>query len=245
VLPVTDFYVSEFANLFAGNPNQFAKGWLKDAARRKYGWGMVKVGEGDDARPLPLTESQYKVHLDGVTPIGIYPLHEGRVKWACVDFDVAKAVDGELTDAWSHDRKFGAIIEDALAQLEAFNTAGLFAHLERSRSGNGAHVWVFFDQWLDAHLVRAAILPRLLPSPHMDRGKIYPSDPDKSEHGVLIGLPYQPNCLAYEGSAFLNPDSLEPLTLEAFLGAVLTNNAAAAARAPAAGAPTRSTRRGS
>jgi len=34
---------------------------------------------------------------------------------------------------------------DALAYLDACHNAEVPAALERSRSGNGAHVWVFFD----------------------------------------------------------------------------------------------------
>src|SRR5690606_37499403 len=70
--------------------------------------------------------------------IGIYPLLRGDTcaLLAC-DFD-----DG----SWAL---------DALAFLDECHSAGVPAVLERSRSGDGGHVWVFFDQPVPAAAARS------------------------------------------------------------------------------------------
>ncbi len=70
----------------------------------------------------------FAAHLQGRATIGIYPLLRGDTctLLAC-DFDK------------------GTWVLDALAYLDACHANGVPAALERSRSGNGGHVWVFFD----------------------------------------------------------------------------------------------------
>ena len=55
----------------------------------------------------------------------------------------------------------GSWLLDALAYLEACHAHGVPATLERSRSGNGGHVWVFFQGMVaatDARALGAALL---------------------------------------------------------------------------------------
>ena len=66
-------------------------------------------------------------HLSGELELGLYPLLDGdRCQWLAADFDGATAV------------------LDALAYLKAARAVGASAALEVSRSGQGAHVWLFF-----------------------------------------------------------------------------------------------------
>ena len=100
---------------------------------------------------LPLDDEAIERHLRGRESIGIYPLLQDDSCWflAC-DLDGA---------TWQL---------DALALLEACAEYGVPAALERSRSGAGGHVWVFFSapvaataaRRLGALLLRAAMTRR-------------------------------------------------------------------------------------
>lgn len=76
---------------------------------------------------LSLTEIEIHKHLDGIQQIGIYPLLEDNTSWFLVaDFDKQN---------WK---------EDAVNFLNACKEKNIPAYLERSRSGNGGHVWMYF-----------------------------------------------------------------------------------------------------
>jgi hypothetical protein len=75
-----------------------------------------------------LTDDVFEAHLAGRETVGIYPLLRGdQCALLACDFD---------RGTWAL---------DALAYLDACHANGVPAVLERSRSGRGAHVWVFFD----------------------------------------------------------------------------------------------------
>ena len=81
----------------------------------------------EEREHLPLTEEVITAHLSGELELGLYPLLDGdRCCWLAADFDGATAM------------------LDALAYLKAARAAGASAALEVSRSGGGAHVWLFF-----------------------------------------------------------------------------------------------------
>jgi hypothetical protein len=94
-------------------------------------------------RYLPVTADAIRWHLEGQDAngkdfvMGIYPMLQDE---ACcllaVDFDKA---------AWR---------EDAKAFRDTCSLLHIPAALERSRSGQGAHVWIFFDQAIPASLAR-------------------------------------------------------------------------------------------
>ena len=76
-------------------------------------------------------------HLFGKETIGVYPLLPDETCWfLAVDFD---------KKSWQ---------EDARAYLDTCATMGVPVSLERSRSGNGGHIWIFFDQPLPAVTAR-------------------------------------------------------------------------------------------
>ena len=86
---------------------------------------------------LPLTEEVVTAHLSGEVDLGLYPLLDGDLcRWLAADFD------GE------------AAMLDALAYLKAARAAGAPVALEVSRSGTGAHAWLFFTAPVSAALAR-------------------------------------------------------------------------------------------
>src|ERR1019366_9030251 len=108
---------------------------------------------------------------------------------------------------------------DALAYLDAARAAGIPAALERSRSGDGGHVWIFFSdrvpassaRRIGAYLVREAMTVRgELDLVSYDR--LFPAQDFLPKHGFgnLIALPLQGECRKKGTTVFLDPSTLEP-----------------------------------
>ena len=124
--------VAFYATMFRARQDVYAVRW-DNAHTRKGGWmpavpgGFRKGIRPADRLYLPLTEQVLHDHLTGDREIGLYPMLEGdRCHWLAADFD---GPTGML---------------DALAYLKAARSRGISAALEISRSGAGAHAWIFF-----------------------------------------------------------------------------------------------------
>lgn len=137
----------------------------------------------DDRKLKPLTNQVIVDHLQGRKVVGIYPLLEDETCWfLATDFD---------KETWH---------EDVLAFLETCSEWKLAAALERSRSGNGGHVWLFFSEPVPARLARqmgSAILTRTMERRHQlgldSYDRFFPNQDTmpKGGFGNLIALPLQ------------------------------------------------------
>jgi len=88
----------------------------------------VKCGECPNQAFLPVEDKVILDHLQGRDVIGVYPLLTDETCWfLAADFDKT---------SWA---------EDVAAFVETCRGTDLPAAVERSRSGNGAHVWFFFS----------------------------------------------------------------------------------------------------
>ncbi|OGH55997.1 MAG: hypothetical protein A3G34_04885 [Candidatus Lindowbacteria bacterium RIFCSPLOWO2_12_FULL_62_27] len=123
--------VALFRMLFRGRDDVYALRWENERTGKR-GYSPVREGGavGKAARSkkcLPLTDRAVQDHLSGEKIIGAYPLLLDNTCWflAC-DFD---------KEGWTL---------DSPAYLNVCNRYGVPACLERSRSGNGGHVWIFF-----------------------------------------------------------------------------------------------------
>ncbi|MGH9060039.1 MAG: TOTE conflict system archaeo-eukaryotic primase domain-containing protein, partial [Acidimicrobiales bacterium] len=182
------------------------------------GWGpAVRGGWANTRKPdrelLPFSDPVAQDHLAGKLHAGLYPLgHDDTCRVLVCDFDGA---------GWTL---------DALAYLDAARAAAIPAALERSRSGDGGHVWVFFKdrvpassaRRIGAYLVREAMTVRAeLDLVSYDR--LFPAQDflPKQGFGNLIALPLQGECRRNGTTVFLDPSNLEPYPDQwAFLASV-------------------------
>ena len=131
-----------YAALFGARTDVYAIRW-ENARSGKSGWmpavagGWRKGSKSADHRYLPLTSEVLTAHLIGDIHIGLYPMLPGdQTCWLAADFDGPAAM------------------LDALAYLKAARAVGAPAAVEVSRSGVGAHVWIFFTDPVPASAAR-------------------------------------------------------------------------------------------
>ena len=172
----------------------------------------VKCSECEHRLLMPVTDSVIYGHLSGALTVGVYPLlADDTCYFLAVDFDEQE---------WRG---------DAQAFLQSCRSLGVPAVLEVSRSGNGAHVWIFFTRKVDARDARrlgTAILSltcsrtRQLQLSSYDR--LFPNQDSmpKGGFGNLIALPLQKRARENNGSVFVD-DALQPYPDQwAFLASV-------------------------
>lgn len=202
--------VQLFADVFSGRFDCYAEAYPDPNKPNKVRYVLKKE---------PLTQDVLLDHLEGRRRIGIYPLVDGYVRWFAVDFDAPKDEDGRPVPD-----PFPLAWQEAEAQATSFETAGLFVYLERSRSGDGVHLWGFFDEPVEASLVLKALKPLLVNADSFDR--MYPVQKAVKEggYGNLIALPFHGESLESEKTAFLNRETLEPIEPIEFLRSVAFNN---------------------
>jgi hypothetical protein len=138
--------IALYRALFAGREDVFAYRW-ENAATGEKGWAPRRVpgSAKEDAQFLSLTDQVIAGHLtDGPQAVGLCVLlPDSTCRLLACDFD---------GQTWRL---------DAVAYVQAAHAAGVPAALEVSRSGEGAHVWIFFSEPVaaaDARALGAALL---------------------------------------------------------------------------------------
>ncbi len=192
----TDEKVVLFRRLFQGRIDTYPIRWESKTGKSGYSpacaneWRpgvcekpRIKCGDCGNRLLIPLSDQIIYDHLAGRHTIGVYPLlANDTCRFLAVDFDDAD---------WR---------EDAQAFRSSCVELGVPAALEISRSGNGAHVWIFFLSAVparDARRLGTAIIShtcaqtRQLKLASYDR--LFPSQDTtpKGGFGNLIALPLQ------------------------------------------------------
>ena len=210
--------VALFRSLFAGRPDVFPVRWENSKSGRAgyspacfnewvkgiCGKPTVKCGECRHQSFIPPDESVMEKHLRGGDArtrdfvAGVYPLMQDNTCWfLAADFDKA---------SWA---------EDASALLETCQAKSVPAALERSRSGNGGHVWIFFAEPVSARAARqlgsALITETMAKRPEIgfaSYDRLFPNQDTMplGGFGNLIALPLQHNARKVGNSVFLDPD---------------------------------------
>ena len=170
----------------------------------------VKCSECKHQAFLPVTDEAIRNHLMGCNPdnpreqdftIGVYPLLQDEACWfLAADFD---------KEHWK---------KDVSAFLETCREKKIPAYVERSRSGNGAHVWIFYSQPIpasDARKLGSYLLTETMEN-YPDLGfasydRFFPNQDTMPSGGFgnLIALPLQHHPRQGNNSVFLN-EQFEP-----------------------------------
>ena len=163
----------------------------------------------------PVTLPLIKAHMNGTDPNGndvvaIYPMLENNLCQLLVfDFDNhAKGAEQEdyanIDDSWK---------EEINALRRICKNLNVDAVVERSRSGRGAHLWIFFKEMIPARLARKfgfALLEKGAESVNLKSFKYYdrmiPTQDALPEGGLgnVIALPLQGMALKSGNSAFVD-----------------------------------------
>ncbi|MCK9399778.1 MAG: DEAD/DEAH box helicase [Bacteroidales bacterium] len=206
--------LSLYKSLFRGREDIFAIRWEKDDKSSyspafefdPYQYRLHKMKGGtfqnySDKKYLSLSDYQITKHIYGEHFIGIYPLLKDNTSWfIAADFD---------KDNW---------IEECRLFLKVCNEQGLPVYLERSRSGKGGHIWVFFEKPYPAMKSRKIIinlLERIGAFSTFDKNssfdRLFPNQDFLSGKGFgnLIALPLNKLSLDQGNNCFINPETIE------------------------------------
>jgi superfamily II DNA or RNA helicase len=204
-----------YKSLFKGRKDVFALRWEKGGKSsympaysfdpHRYRLHQMKGGTFQtftDKTYQPLTDDNLIKHLKGEHLIGLYPLLQDNNSWfIAADFDEADWIE--------ECRKFIKICEEY----------DIPTYLERSRSGKGGHVWVFFEEPYEAFrsrkimmslLQKADIISVFDKNSSFDR--LFPNQDYHSKKGLgnLIALPLNKTSLNNGNSCFIDPETLQP-----------------------------------
>ncbi len=226
IITVTEERIVLYQSLFRGRTDIYARRWEKNGtsgyspayqfdwqeflAHKYHGGTMATFGQ---KTALPLTARVIRSHLEGQIILGLYPLLENNTSYfIAADFDGERAFD------------------DARKLINVCSDFGLSAYLERSRSGHGAHVWLFFREAYPAARSRIILLECIRQALNLSAfdkevsfDRLFPNQDMQSGKGLgnLIALPLHGMATVHANTVFLNPETLEPYSNQwAFLADV-------------------------
>jgi superfamily II DNA or RNA helicase len=189
--------VELFRSLFRGRDDVFPRLWTNPKSG-KHGYSpacanewlrgvcekpRVKCGECPHQAFVPVDARAILDHLRGAHVIGVYPLLADETCWfLAIDLDKA---------SWK---------EDVAALRATCEDLGLHPAVERSRSGNGAHVWFFFSVPVAASTARRMgchVITETMSRRHQlsmqSYDRLFPNQDTmpRGGFGNLIALPFQ------------------------------------------------------
>ena len=204
--------INIFKNLFKGREDVFAVRWEK-ADKSFSGYTPVCLNEWKSGVCIklnkgkckdcqhknypPLDDFYIKQHLRGKKVFGIYPLLKDNTSYF-----LAADFDGKH---WE---------KDTATFIKTCNSYNLSAYLERSRSGNGGHVWLFFTDKYSSYKSRRIAFKLLREAKIIDQfdkedsfDRLFPNQDYLSGKGFgnLIALPLQGLARKSNNTVFLDP----------------------------------------
>ncbi len=229
---ITENMANQFFSMFWGRQDVYAKRSVnKETGKVAYYpqcnnfWTNVchkKIKDGINCKNCKnrsyktITKKEILNHLQGKAynasdVIGVYPLlSNGTCRFMVFDFDNHDKGADEKDFANSDD----TWVEEVESMREICVLNGIEPLVERSRSGRGAHVWIFFDKPIAASFVRKfgfALLDKGAEQINLKSFKYYDrmlpvqdSLPEDSAVGNLIALPLQGKALQDGNSAFID-----------------------------------------
>lgn len=220
---ITPDYAKFFYSMFKGRKDVFSHrvklkngntAYIPECANRwkpgicpKSSRTKIKCSDCNNKAYVPLSQRELIKHLQGLREdcgdvIGIYPLlPDNTCNFIVYDFD--NHDDSETLDWQSEVNSVRMICEKN----------GVDALVERSRSGKGAHIWIFFSEPVTASVARkfgAALITKGMESVSLknfnsyDRMMPMQDSLDEGKLGNLIALPLQGRALKEGNSAFVD-----------------------------------------
>ncbi len=206
--------VSIFRSLFKGREDIHALRWESKKGRSGYSpacgneWDralcrkpQIKCSECPNSKFLSVTDQSIFDHLSGKKFLGVYPLLQDETcSFLAIDFD---------KNGWQDQSK------EFLKVCEKWKVP---ASLERSQSGNGAHIWIFFYEPVSAYMVRklgCGLITQTMKERHemslSSYDRLFPAQDTmpKGGFGNLIALPLQGERRKRGNSVFLD-ENLNP-----------------------------------
>ena len=213
--------VALFQSLFQGRDDVFAKRWYSNATQKsgyqpvcKREWNRefcdkrkYKCADCPNRQFAPLTYNDFFNHLSGKDPlgrdvIGLYPIRKDNTcSFLCTDFDDKNCEHGYKNDV--------------LAFINICKTWNVHCYIERSRSGKGAHVWIFFDTPVTAFKARklgnAILTEAMNRDAHLSfksYDRFFPNQDTLPTGGLgnLVALPLQGMARRKGNSVFVDED---------------------------------------
>ncbi|MBI4595738.1 MAG: DEAD/DEAH box helicase family protein [Candidatus Tectomicrobia bacterium] len=204
-----------FISLFRGRTDAYARRWEKDgrsgySPAYAFDWGefMAHKRHGGSMKDFekkslfPFSKEVAKKHLLGQHVVGIYPILPDNTSYF-----IAADFDGEN---W---------LADSRAYLSECRLLGLSAYLERSRSGSGGHVWIFFSKPYPCYKSRQMALEVIRKAFNVSKfdkevsfDRLFPNQDSLTARGFgnLIALPLQGRSMAQGHAMFIDPESAKP-----------------------------------
>lgn len=229
---ITENMANQFFGMFWGRQDVYAKRSVnKESGKAAYYpqcdnfWTNAchkKIKDGVNCKDCKnrsyktITKKDILNHLQGNSynasdVIGVYPLlSNGSCRFMVFDFD--------NHDKGAEENDFANVDDTWMEEVEAMREIcvlnGIDPLVERSRSGKGAHIWIFLDKPIDASLVRKfgfALLDKGAEQINLKSFKYYdrmlPAQDLLSKEdsvGNLIALPLQGKALRDGNSAFVD-----------------------------------------
>ena len=228
--------IALFRSLFRGREDVYAQRWESPDGRSGYSpkaerdWNAYYSTKPEDRKRvdketrknIALTDEAIHAHLAGTQTLGVYPLLLDETCWfLAVDFD---------KKTWK---------DDAAAFRATCHELNVPAAMERSRSGNGAHIWIFFERPVPAGVARrlgSLLLTRTMERRHQlgldSYDRFFPNQDTmpKGGFGNLIALPLQKNPRESGFTEFLDAEMRPYADQWGFLNSVQRTTQAAAER---------------
>lgn len=203
-----------FKNIFRGREDVFAVYWEKadktasgytPACLNEWKAGLchklqrMKCKDCPNSKYAGLNDYYIDLHLRGHKIYGIYPLLEDNQSYF-----IAADFDGEN---WK---------DDVFKFYKQCGKYDVSAYIERSKSGNGGHVWFFFEDKYPSFKSRNIIINILREAKIIDQfakedsfDRLFPNQDEHSGKGFgnLIVLPLQGNARKDNNTVFLNPEN--------------------------------------
>jgi superfamily II DNA or RNA helicase len=207
--------VQLYRSLFRGREDVYAMLWQNKTTLKsgyspvcKNEWApglcqkfTVRCSSCPNRELAPLTDQVIQNHLEGKFTAGVYSLlKDDSCYFLAIDFD---------KQSWA---------EDIISFYKTCQSLGIPASLERSRSGNGGHVWIFFSEAVPASSARnlGCYLLTLTMSRRHQLGmdsydRLFPNQDTvpKGGFGNLIALPFQ-KVPGEKGNTLFLDDNFKP-----------------------------------